>query len=81
MSCGCGSINKNDGKNIVDLVRSKGKESLPLRTSHDIECVNCGKTFTMTTHVDKCPTCNMVFGVTPCSSHDKNNILAADINY
>lgn len=81
MSCGCGSINKNDGKNIVDLVRSKGKDNFPLRTPHDIECTHCSNTFTMKTHVDKCPTCNMVFGVTPCSSHDKNNILAADINY
>ena len=35
----------------------------------------------MKTHVDKCPTCNMVYGVTPCSSHDKNNIKIADINY
>lgn len=81
MSCGCGSINKNDGKNIVDLVRSKGKENLPLKNSHQIECVNCNKIFTMTTHVDKCSNCGMVFGVTPCSSHDKNNILAADVNY
>lgn len=81
MSCGCGSINKNDGKNVVDLVRSKGKDNLPLRTAHEIECVNCNEKFTMTTHVDKCPACNMVFGVTPCSSHDKNNILAADVNY
>ena len=55
MSCGCGSVNKNDGKNVVDLVRSKGKDSFPLRTPHDIECVNCNETFTMTTHVDKCP--------------------------
>lgn len=81
MSCGCGSVNKNDGKNIVDLVRSKGKGDFPLRTPHELECVNCNKTFTMTTHVDKCPSCNMVYGVTPCSSHDKNNILAADVNY
>ena len=81
MSCGCGSVNKNDGKNVVDLVRSKGKDSFPLRTAHELECVNCNETFTMTTHVDKCPSCNMVYGVTPCSSHDKNNILAAEVNY
>ena len=41
MSCGCGGVNKNDGRNVVDLVRSKGKDSFPLRTPHDIECVNC----------------------------------------
>lgn len=81
MSCGCGNIDKNDGKNVVDLIRSKEKENFPLRFSHDIECVSCKNTFTMKTHVDKCPTCNMVYGVTPCSSHDKNNIKYADINY
>ena len=81
MSCGCSNINKNDGKNVVDLIRSKGKENFPLRNSYDIECVNCKETFTMKTHVDKCPTCNMVYGVTPCSSHDKNNIKIADIHY
>lgn len=81
MSCGCEGINKNDGKNVVDLVRSKGKENFPLRNTHDLECINCNKVFTMKTHVDKCPYCNMTYGVTPCSSHDKNNIKAADINY
>ena len=81
MSCGCGSVNKNDGKNVVDLVRSKGKDSFPLRTPHDIECVNCNETFTMTTHVDKCASGKMVYEVSAYSSHDKNNILAAEVNY
>ena len=36
MSCGCGGVNKNDGRNVVDLVRSKGKGDFPLRTPHDI---------------------------------------------
>lgn len=81
MSCGCSNIDKNDGKRVVDLVRSKQKDSLALRIEHELECVNCNKTFTMTTHVDKCPHCQMVYGVTPCSSSDKNNILPAGINY
>jgi len=81
MACGCENLNKNDGKNVVDLVRSKGKDKFPLRTPHELECVNCKNIFTMNTHVDKCPSCNMVYGVTPCSSQDKNNIKSADINY
>ena len=81
MACGCENINKNDGKNVVDLIRSKGKDKLPLRTPHELECVNCKNIFTMNTHVDKCPYCNMVYGVTPCSSQDKKNIKSADINY
>jgi len=81
MACGCENLNKNDGKNVVDLVRSKGKDKFPLRTPHELECVNCKNTFTMNTHVDKCPSCNMVYGVTPCSSQDKKNIKSAGINY
>lgn len=81
MSCGCANTNKNDGKQVVDLVRSKGKGDFPLRTPHEIACVNCSKSFIMNTHVDKCPHCNMTYGVTPCSSMNKENIKAADINY
>lgn len=80
VSCGCGDMNKNDGKAVVDLVRSKGKAELPLRTPHEIEC-SCGETFTMKILVDKCPKCGMTYGVTPCSSMDKNKIVAAGINY
>ncbi|MGL4773872.1 MAG: hypothetical protein ACRC2K_09935 [Clostridium sp.] len=78
MSCGCSE--KMDGKAIVDLVRSKGKDKFPLATPHDIKC-ECGNTFTMKILVDKCPNCGMTFGVTPCSSKNKENIQAAEIGY
>lgn len=78
MSCGC-SGNK-DGKSVVDLVRSKGKADLPLKTPYIINC-SCGKEFEMKTLVDKCPHCEMTYGVTPCSQADKDNIQAADIKY
>ncbi|MBS6024384.1 MAG: hypothetical protein KIB00_09880 [Paeniclostridium sordellii] len=81
MSCGCSNTDKNDGRQVVDLVRSKEKGDFPLKTPHEIECVNCKKVFTMSKHVDKCPNCGMTYGVTPCSSMDKNNIKAAGINY
>lgn len=79
MSCGCSNLG-NDGKAVVDLVRSKGKENFSLKTPYEIEC-SCGETFTMTKIIDKCPNCNMTYGVTPCSAGDKNNIKAAGINY
>lgn len=81
MSCGCANTDKNNGQSVVDLVRSKGKNDFPLRNTLEIECVECKNTFTMKTHVDKSPHCNMVYGVTPCSSHDKNNVKSAGINY
>ncbi|WP_373600896.1 hypothetical protein [Paraclostridium bifermentans] len=81
MSCGCANTDKNDGKQVVDLVRSKDKGDFPLRSPHNLTCINCNENFTMTTHVDKCPNCNMTYGVTPCSSMNKENIKAAGINY
>lgn len=79
MSCGCSNLGE-DGKAVVDLVRSKGFADNELRVPHEIEC-QCGKTFTMTKLVDKCPHCGMTFGVTPCSQTDKAKIKAAGINY
>lgn len=80
MSCGCSNMDKRDGKAVVDLVRSKGKENLPLMIQHEIEC-SCGNTFTMKTIIDKCPYCKMTYGVTPCSSRNKENVMAAGIEY
>lgn len=80
MSCGCGSMDKKDGKAVVDLVRSKGKADFPLANPHEIECI-CGKNFIMKILVDKCPHCGMTYGVTPCSSRDKENVTAAGVDY
>lgn len=79
MSCGCSKDGK-DGKQIVDLVRERGKENMPVQVQHQIEC-SCGHTFKMETVVDKCPVCGMTYGVTPCGSSQKENILAAGIDY
>ena len=50
------------------------------RNAYEINC-SCGQTFTMEILVDRCPHCNMTYGVTPCSQGDVNNIKAAGINY
>lgn len=81
MSCGCSNTDKNNGRSVVDLVRSKGKDEFPLRAHFDMVCVECGKAFEMKKHVDKCPHCGMVYGVTPCSSADKANVKPAGIDY
>ena len=52
MSCGCSNLG-NDGKAVVDLVRSKGKADLKLRNAYEINC-SCGQTFTMEILVDRC---------------------------
>nr|WP_086940787.1 hypothetical protein [Thaumasiovibrio occultus] len=79
MACGCGT-DHNDGKAVVDRLKTKGFEQRQLKQSYDIPC-ECGKHFTMVTHRDQCPHCGMVYGVTPCSQHDPANIKAAGINY
>ena len=70
----------NNGKAIVDKVRQVQVGQGLLETPYVIEC-ECGQPFTMKTFEDNCPNCGMVYGVTPCSSHDKNNIKPAGIRY
>lgn len=69
-----------NGKATVDKVREKGftKDKLPV--PHMIEC-ECGTTFEMKYFEDKCPSCNMVYGVTPCHAEEKENVMAAGVNY
>ncbi|MFK5882731.1 MAG: hypothetical protein QM489_00075 [Candidatus Izemoplasma sp.] len=68
------------GKNTVDKVREKGFTNDLMKAAHMIEC-ECGTTFEMKYFEGKCPSCNMVFGVTPCHADDKKNVMAAGINY
>lgn len=76
---GCSGSFEN-GKQVVDKVRMMGFNMQPMPLALDIDC-ECGTTFSMTMHEDKCPNCGMVYGVTPCHSFDVSNIQAAGINY
>lgn len=78
MSCGCSRL--NDGKAIVDHVKSKGKKDLAPKIAHNIVC-ECGEMFILETIVMDCPECGMTYGVTPCSSGDINKVKAAGIRY
>ena len=70
----------NDGKAIVDKVRLVNVREGFLEIPHDLEC-ECGHVFSMVHFEEKCAKCGMVYGVTPCSSHDINNIKPAGRNY
>ncbi len=74
-NCGCGSQ-----MNAVDKVRRKGVANQPLAKAFEIVC-SCGHTFMMTTHEDRCPSCGMVFGVTPCSADSMENVVSVGIDY
>lgn len=80
MACGCGTPQKG-GTAIVDKVRGKGMADSLMPQAYILTCSACTATFTMSTYVDKCPNCEMVYGVTPCSAGDVNNIKPAEINY
>lgn len=79
MSCGC-SKNLDDGKAIVDHVKSKGKDNLEPKEALEISC-QCGEIFTLEKVVMNCSKCGMTYAVTPCSSDDINNVVAAGIKY
>lgn len=70
----------NDGKAIANKVRQVGVGNGLLETPHQITC-ECGELFTMVHFEEHCPTCNMTYAVTPCSSHKVENIKAAGIGY
>ncbi len=77
MSCSC-TFETNEA--VIDRVREKGMDKDLLPSPFKIECV-CGNEFEMTTHVDNCPECNMVFGVTPCRSEDIENVVMSKVGY
>ncbi|MFA9399192.1 MAG: hypothetical protein ACERKV_13130 [Clostridiaceae bacterium] len=77
---GCSGSFEN-GKQVADKVRMMGFSIQPMMMPLDIKCVECGETFEMVNHEDKCPNCNMVYAVTPCHAFDPVNVMAAGINY
>ena len=79
MHDGC-SGSFDNGQQAVNKLRMMGYSEGLLPISHEINC-ECGNTFEMETFESKCPHCNMVYGVTPCSSHDPQAVKAAGIDY
>lgn len=69
------------GKEVVDKVRQMGFDVQPMPMPLEIKCVECEDSFEMVNFEDKCPKCNMVYGVTPCHAFDSVNVKAAGIDY
>lgn len=69
------------GKEVIDKLRMMGFGEKPMPAGTRIKCDNCGEEFEMKTLESKCPACNMVYGVTPCSANDPSRIQAAGIDY
>ena len=79
MHDGCSGSFTN-GKQVVNKVRMMGFSEGLLPMPLPINC-ECGNSFEMEYFEDKCPHCGMVYGVTPCSSHDPSKVQAAGIDY
>ena len=80
MHDGCAGSFEN-GKQVVDKVRQMGFSEQPMPMPLEIKCVECEETFEMENFEDKCPKCNMIYGVTPCHAFDPANVQAAGIGY
>lgn len=80
MHDGC-SGNMTTGKEMADKVRMMGFAQGAMPMPLQILCTNCEETFEMSTFESKCPNCDMVYAVTPCSCFDPANVKAAGINY
>jgi len=77
---GCSGTFKS-GKEIVDKVRMMGFAEQCMPMPLIINCIECDREFEMNTFEDKCPHCEMVYGVTPCHAFDPNNVMAAGVDY
>lgn len=80
MHDGCTGTFEN-GKMVVDKIRMMGFNTRLMPPGIIIRCVECGNEIEMTHLESKCPKCNMVYGVTPCSASDPEKIMAAGKNY
>jgi hypothetical protein len=80
MHDGCAGQFEN-GQQVVDKVRMMGFHQQPMPMPLQIHCVQCSDTFQMVRFEDRCPGCDMVYGVTPCHAFDPANVMAAGIGY
>ncbi len=71
----------SDGKQVVDKVRMMGFSPQNLPMPLQVNCENCGAEFEMEFFESKCPECQAVHGVTPCSAFDPSNVRSAGVGY
>ncbi len=71
----------SSGAQVVDKLRQMGFSRMAMPVPTEIQCHGCGSTLTMLTMEARCDGCGMVYGVTPCHAHDRNNIQPAGIDY
>lgn len=69
----------NSGMDVINKLRTMGFGEQPMPAPLNINCENCQTTFSMETFESSCPSCGMVYGVTPCHAHDADSVCAAGV--
>jgi Zn finger protein HypA/HybF involved in hydrogenase expression len=80
MHDGCSGTFTN-GQQLADKVRMMGFSEMTMPMPIEMECTECGRSFTMETFESQCSNCKMVYAVTPCHAHDPESIMPAGIGY
>jgi hypothetical protein len=70
----------SSGEQVVNKVRMMGFNIQPMPMPMPVAC-SCGTEFEMDCYEGQCPSCRMVYGVTPCHAFDPANIMAAGVDY
>ncbi len=66
-----------DGKQVVNKIRMMGFNEQMMPVPAYFSCKECGENLVMDTFEYMCPTCGMIYAVTPCHAFDVENIMAA----
>ena len=84
-SCSSGAGPFSEGKELVEFVCGAHdgaiKDMLISNGGLDAKCQGCGESFTLKTHVGKCPKCGGVHAVSPPRSEDAANIQFAGADF
>ena len=84
-SCSSGAGPFSEGKELVEFVYAAHDgaiKDMPIANGGlDATCQGCGESFTLMTHVGKCPKCGGVHAVSPPRSDDAANIQFAGADF
>lgn len=73
MHDGC-SGSFSSGLQVLQKIRMMGFATQPMPMPMPMTCQECGEDFQMVTFEFKCPSCGMVYAVTPCHAFDPSNV-------
>ena len=71
----------DSGVQVVNKLRQMGFSAFAMPAPVQLTCAGCSGSFTMRTMEDRCETCGMVYGVTPCHAGDPESIQPAGVDF